>query len=251
MPQLPMPLAYSKLTIPSGRNAFLHRQLENCSKEVAALRDEVRSLKVNDLAVNHEEIVGVKASLKIHGSTVQEVLALVEQHEPRLDETRTHIGQVQQSLGAMQEDITMLKESTARAQKTEADHRVSLEGRLGAMRADCEKEASSHRRQVQRIVVSVENLQSALEDKADVTSLRMLEDQVTNLHAGGLRPNTVLDSISVVSDTLEGSQDVPQPGKSPARFPDSIVVVSDLQTQMNLFKFEILRINTDETRQAC
>ena len=184
-------------------NVFLHEQFKICLKELATLREEVRTLKATKIAAAKDEINGLRAAVQINDSTIQKTLILAENHDVRLNEQGHELEVIQRSWKALQLGISDAKTASTKAQEIENARLTSLENQIGALRLDHQNFAAAQIRQAQHNQVTLESFQTALDEKADISAIEALEDQLAELR---LRPPTAkitLPSISRISESVQ------------------------------------------------
>ncbi|KIW91927.1 uncharacterized protein Z519_07897 [Cladophialophora bantiana CBS 173.52] len=178
-------------------NVFLHEQLKTCAKELATLRDEVRDLRANQMATVKKEIEPMKVSIDINA---KKAVALMDRLDSQLNEQAREL---EQSHRAMQTETSNIRASCRKRQEDERAQRAVIEKQLEAVRTDCENLASVQQQQARRTLASLETLQSALDGKADVAVMEMLETRVNEFSTRRNAAAVVADSVSHISDTLE------------------------------------------------
>ncbi|KAJ9609826.1 hypothetical protein H2200_006155 [Cladophialophora chaetospira] len=184
-------------------NVFLHEQLRNCLKEVAGLRDEVRTLKTNAAVGVNDEIKDLRGSIKTNHGTTQKALVLAEDHELRLKEQSQRLESLQQSCKAKESELFNVKMASTKEQENQHAKTVVLENQIQSLQADCQKRNFDQQQQIQSIHGAFESLQTALDVKADISAIDSLENRLEALRARPPAPKELLPPVSRVSESIE------------------------------------------------
>lgn len=177
-------------------NVFLHKELQICRKEVAALCDEIRDLR---------------ASIQVSNSASEKAFTLAENNNARLDEQGQEVEVIQQACKTIHIEMSNITNAcTETHHKYDAQYTL-LEKKVSAMNLDFKNADSVRQQQVQKFNASVEHLQHTLECKADASIVESLVKRVEELR------NPVVDhalgSVSRVPDTFERRQSSCAPGE--------------------------------------
>ncbi|KIX93559.1 uncharacterized protein Z520_10737 [Fonsecaea multimorphosa CBS 102226] len=201
-------------------NAFLH-------EELATLRKEMQDLKANRLLAIENEIKPIRES-------TTKASALVERHETTLKDQAREIHTIQQSRRAMQTEISDTKASYREIKETQQTHLANVEKQIEAVRAACQDRATAQQRH-QHTLDSLENLQSALDGKADAAAVNLLETRINKLSSDQNADAVAVDSVSRVSDTAERRCSLHDPGTHPSTQTDQnaadLFAVGSVQVQ--------------------
>ncbi|OAL24040.1 hypothetical protein AYO20_10785 [Fonsecaea nubica] len=158
-------------------NVFLHEQLQTCVKEVAMLREEIRDSTQRQTAIENE-VKPIKVSIVDHDTKAS---AIFETQETRLNDQARELRAVRQSCRALQTETSDIKASYHDAQ-TVQQTQIAI---------------------VEKQTETLENLQRALDSKADTALVKVLESRVNKLWSDQNAGIVVIDSVSHVSETAE------------------------------------------------
>ncbi|KAH0831690.1 hypothetical protein FOPE_02787 [Fonsecaea pedrosoi] len=158
-------------------NVFLYEQLQTCVKEVAMLREEIRDSTQRQTAIENK-VKSIKVPIDDHATKAS---AILEKQETRLNDQAREIRAVRQSCRALQTETSDIKTSYHDAQTAQQTQIVIVEKQRETL----------------------ENLQRALDDKADTALVKVLESRVNKLWSDQNAGIVVIDSVSHVSETAE------------------------------------------------